>query len=102
MTPVTGEALITTTAQLEGLADQLRASGRFGFDTELWTCRRLGQLIGEEWDVHMNVRYLAQWLRQRGFTPQKPQRIPREAVFFHHSAADQVLLNDALQHLRRA
>ena len=31
---MTGETLITTTAQLEGLASHLRASGRFGFDTE--------------------------------------------------------------------
>ena len=51
---------------------------KFGFETELWTCRRLAQLIAEEWDVCMNVRYLADWLRDRGFTPQKPQRIPRE------------------------
>jgi transposase len=50
----------------------------FGFDTELWTCRRLAQLIEEEWDIGLNARYLARWLRQRGFTPQKPQRIPRE------------------------
>jgi ribonuclease D len=31
---LTGEAIITTAAQLEGLAAHLRASGRFGFDTE--------------------------------------------------------------------
>ena len=31
---MTGEAIITTAAQLEGLATHLRASGRFGFDTE--------------------------------------------------------------------
>src|SRR5271155_3202049 len=30
----TGESLITTAAQLQGLIDHLRASGRFGFDTE--------------------------------------------------------------------
>ncbi len=30
----TGESLITTTLQLQGLIDHLRASGRFGFDTE--------------------------------------------------------------------
>jgi ribonuclease D len=30
----TGESLITTTSQLQGLIDHLRASGRFGFDTE--------------------------------------------------------------------
>src|SRR5437868_12752601 len=34
MTSAPGEELITTTAQLEELADHLQASGRFGFDTE--------------------------------------------------------------------
>src|SRR5262249_51967402 len=34
ITPLIGETLITTTAQLQGLAEHLRASGRFGFDTE--------------------------------------------------------------------
>ncbi len=50
----------------------------FGFDTELWTCRRLAQLIGEEWGIRLHPRYLSTWLRQRDFTPQKPQRVPRE------------------------
>jgi transposase len=50
----------------------------FGFDTELWTCRRLAQLIEEEWGIRLHPRYLPQWLRERGLTPQKPQRVPRE------------------------
>lgn len=49
-----------------------------GFTTELWTASRLGQLIQEELGVRLNPRYLSAWLRQRGFTPQKPQRVPRE------------------------
>ena len=49
-----------------------------GFDTDLWTASRLGQLIREEFGVGFNPRYLSAWLRDRGFTPQKPQRIPRE------------------------
>jgi transposase len=49
-----------------------------GFDTDLWTASRLGQLIREEFGVGLNSRYLSAWLRDRGFTPQKPQRIPRE------------------------
>lgn len=60
---------------LRWLHDQPTA---FGFDTELWTCRRLAQLIEEEWDIRLNPRYLARWLRARGLTPQKPLRIPRE------------------------
>lgn len=49
-----------------------------GFETELWTAPRLGQLIQEEFGIRLNPRYLSSWLRDRGFTPQKPQRVPRE------------------------
>jgi transposase len=49
-----------------------------GFPTELWTASRLGQLIQEAFGVRLNSRYLSAWLRDRGLTPQKPQRVPRE------------------------
>jgi transposase len=49
-----------------------------GFTTELWTASRLGQLIQEEFGIRLNSKYLSAWLRDRGFTPQKPQRVPRE------------------------
>ena len=49
-----------------------------GFTTELWTAPRLAQLIEEEWGVNFNPRYLPRWLRERGFSPQKPERVPRE------------------------
>jgi len=51
----------------------------FGFPTELWTTARLAQLIEQEWDVSFNQRYLAAWLRYRGLSPQKPQRVARES-----------------------
>jgi transposase len=50
----------------------------FGFASELWTARRLGELIRQEWKIRFNPRYLPRWLRQHGFSPQKPQRVPRE------------------------
>jgi transposase len=49
-----------------------------GFETELWTAPRLGQLIQEEFGVRFHPRYLSSWLRDHGFTPQRPQRVPRE------------------------
>jgi transposase len=49
-----------------------------GFETDLWTAARLGQLIREEFGVGLNPRYLSTWLRERGFTPQKPERVARE------------------------
>ena len=49
-----------------------------GFPTELWTAPRLANLIEREFGVRLNPRYLNTWLRDRGFTPQKPQRVARE------------------------
>jgi transposase len=57
------------------LADSPR---EHGFETDLWTAPRVGQLIREEFGIRLNTRYLGAWLRDRGFTPQKPQRNPRE------------------------
>jgi transposase len=51
---------------------------QFGFPTELWTSQRLAQLIREEWGICFHPEYVPRWLRERGFTPQKPQRVPRE------------------------
>src|SRR4051794_34648049 len=48
-------------------------------EESLWTfAARLAQLIREEFGVGLNPRYLSTWLRERGFTPQKPQRVARE------------------------
>jgi len=49
-----------------------------GFATELWTAARLAQLIEEEFAIRFNPRSLSTWLRDRGFSPQKPERVPRE------------------------
>ena len=49
-----------------------------GFTTELWTAARLAQLIEEEFRIRFNPRSLSAWLKDRGFTPQKPERVPRE------------------------
>jgi len=49
-----------------------------GFATELWTAGRLAQLVEQEWGVRFSPDYLGVWLRQRGYTPQKPRRVPRE------------------------
>jgi transposase len=49
-----------------------------GFATDLWTGPRLAHLIRQEFGVALNPRYLAAWLRGRGFTPQKPRRVPRQ------------------------
>jgi transposase len=50
----------------------------YGFPTDLWSAPRLAQLIEQEFGVHFHPHYLSTWLRERGYTPQKPQRVPRE------------------------
>lgn len=49
-----------------------------GFATEIWTARRLAQLIHEEFGTRLNSRYLSAWLGERGFSPQEPGRVPRQ------------------------
>src|SRR3954465_8957142 len=49
-----------------------------GFATELWTAARLARLIVAEWKIALHPHYLSAWLRQRGYTPQLPRRVPRE------------------------
>lgn len=49
-----------------------------GFATELWSAPRLVQLIEQEWGISFHPDALTRWLRQRGFTPQKPRRSHRE------------------------
>jgi transposase len=77
--PVPGRPRKLTSTQEKIVLRWLQDSPtRLGFATELWTCRRLTQLIQEEWGIRFNPEYLPRWLRARGFTPQKPQRVPRE------------------------
>jgi transposase len=77
--PVSGRPCKLTSTQekivLRWLSD---SPTEHGFPTELWSAPRLGQLIWEEWGIQFHPRYLPDWLRQRGLTPQKPQRVPRE------------------------
>ena len=76
--PVSGRpSKLTTTQGKIALRWLTESPLHHGFETELWTAARLGQLIREEFGVALNPRYLSAWLRDRGFTPQKPQRIPR-------------------------
>jgi len=77
--PVPGRPAKLTATQEKIVRRWLAGSPRdCGFTTDLWTCARLAQLIQEEWGVSLHPDYLSVWLRQRGFTPQKPRRRARE------------------------
>src|SRR6478752_1892140 len=43
-----------------------------GFRTDLWTARRVADLIRQKFEVVFHPRYLREWLRKRNYTPQKP------------------------------
>ena len=49
-----------------------------GFPTDLWTCQRIVQLIGQRFGVEYHPGHVARMLHELGFSPQKPRQIARE------------------------
>jgi transposase len=45
----------------------------FGYETDLWTTRRLAEVVEKKFGVRFNSNYLADWLTRRGYSPQKPE-----------------------------
>src|SRR5262249_47397043 len=80
---------LTPARQLQVLNWLRKNPKSFGFATELWTAPRVAQVIQRKFGVHFHPRYLNAWLTERGITPQKPQKQPRERD------------NDAIQRWRR-
>ena len=50
----------------------------FGYSTELWTSRRVRDLIQKTFGVAFNANYICEWLTARRVTPQKPKWQPRQ------------------------
>lgn len=66
-------------AQIEQVLCWVEESPRdFGFVTERWTAPRLATVIEDKFGVQLNGRYLNDWLRRHGISPQIPERQPRE------------------------
>jgi transposase len=55
-----------------------RSPCKFGFANELWTPKRIAQLIQRTWKVRYHPGYMHAWLAERRITSQKPRRRPRE------------------------
>lgn len=51
-----------------------RPATDFGFETPLWTCKRVQQLIKHELSISIHVTKVWLWLKQWNLTNQKPQR----------------------------
>jgi len=77
--PHPGRAPFLTAAQeaavLGWLADRPTAHG---FRTDLWTARRVADLIRRRFGVEYHPGYLREWLAKRGYRPQKPARPAKE------------------------
>ena len=63
-----------STRQERGVLSWLARSPKaFGYATDLWTTRRLAEVIERRYGVRFNSNYLAEWLTKRGLSPQKPE-----------------------------
>jgi len=49
-----------------------------GYDSELWTCRRVRDLIGKTEDVWYDFNHVGRILHALGFSVQKPEARARE------------------------
>jgi transposase len=47
---------------------------KHGFRTDLWTARRVAELIRTTFRVEFHPHYVREWLKKRDCTPQKPAR----------------------------
>jgi transposase len=72
--PRTGPKPKLSKRQERGVLSWLARSPKaFGYETELWTTRRLAEVIERRYGVRFNSKYLAAWLSRRGHSPQKPE-----------------------------
>lgn len=62
-----------------------------GFRTDLWTARRVAELIRRRLAVSYHPNYLRDWLSKRGYSPQKPRRRPKQR---NQSVIDQWVAKD--------
>lgn len=49
-----------------------------GFRTDLWTCRRVAEVVQKRFGVSYHPDHLGRILHDLGFTPQKPEQVARE------------------------
>jgi transposase len=77
--PTPGRPPFLTADQERAVLHWIRESPTdHGFDTELWTARRLAEVIAREFGIRFHPHYLCDWLAKRNFTPQKPTRRVRQ------------------------
>jgi transposase len=78
-TPHPGRTPFLTENQQQRVLGWLaRKPSEFGFATDLWTARRVAELIRQKFGVEYHPNYLREWLTKRGYSPQKPIKRAKE------------------------
>lgn len=52
----------------------LRGAAASGFESDLWTCPRVAQVIRRQFGISYHVDHIGRLLRSLGWTPQRPTR----------------------------
>lgn len=65
---------LSATGHKRLVAQLLRGAKQAGFETDLWTCPRVAQVIESKFGVRYHVDHVCRLLHSLGFTPQKPAR----------------------------
>lgn len=77
--PIPGRPSFLSDRQKEKLKEiLLRGPEASGYPTDLWTCRRVGEVIEREFGVRYHPNAVWFLLRSLGWTCQKPERRARE------------------------
>lgn len=73
--PTPGRPRFLTAAQERKVLGWLAESPtKYGFRTDLWTARRVAELILQKFGVRFHPNYMREWLTKRNYSPQKPAR----------------------------
>jgi transposase len=59
-------------ARLEAML--LRGAAANGFESDLWTCPRVAQVVARRFGINYHVDHVGRLLRSLGWTPQRPTR----------------------------
>lgn len=77
--PVPGAPPKLTAKQREALrAILVKGAKAAGFESELWTGRRVAAVVRKHFGVTYHERYVLRLLRALGLTPQRPEPVARE------------------------
>jgi transposase len=73
--PAPGRPSRLSSADLEKLEETLLEGAQAaGYPSELWTCRRVAEVVAKRFGVTYHVGHVARLLHGMGWSPQKPQR----------------------------